>query len=49
MSEVQKAAVVRIAEAMADVPEEHQDTVAEQLVHDIGVFARGIAVGQAKS
>lgn len=49
MSEQQKAAVERITEALAAVPDKHQEAVADALVHDIGVLAKGIAFGQAKS
>lgn len=49
MSEQQKIAVGRIAQAMADVPDEHQDMVADALVHDISVLVKGITIGQAKA
>lgn len=48
MSEQQKEAVDRIALAMANVPDEHQHAVADALVHDISVLAKGITIGRSK-
>lgn len=48
MSEQQKAAVERITEALASVPEEHQDVVVDALVGNIGVMAMTIRAMEAR-
>lgn len=42
MIDAQKSAVERITEALASVPEKHQDAVADTLVNNIGVMAMTI-------
>ncbi len=48
MSEQTKAAVARIAEALATVPEKHQAAVADALVNNIGVMAVTIRAIEAR-
>lgn len=48
MSEKQKEAVERITEALASVPEKHQDAVADALVNNIGVMAMTIRAVEAQ-
>lgn len=48
MSEKQKEAVDRITEALASVPEKHQDAVVDTLVSNIGVMAMTIRAVEAR-
>lgn len=50
MSEEKKQEILNeIRDALSEIPEEHQEQVAQALTHDISVTARAIRIMEGKS